>query len=59
MQKIFSGNNTYRYKLDLISFFPSVRSQGEELKSCIFVDRVFSIPQFSQFSYPSTIVHSS
>jgi len=50
MQQIFSGNNTYRYKLDLISFFP-VRSQGEELKSCIFVDRVFSMPQFSQFIY--------
>ena len=33
MQKIFSGNNTYRYKLDLISFFPSVRSHGEELRS--------------------------
>ena len=46
MQPIFSGNNTYRYKLDLISFFLSLRSQGKELKCCIFVDLVFSMLQF-------------
>ena len=49
MQQIFSGNNTYRYKLDLISFFSVSKIPGGRIEilyicwSCFFHATIFSV----------------